>query len=151
MRADGMTERFLAAAAFLLLCSVQDVRRRELSIRFLLTAGALSVVWDIADCAEKSAEPAAFMLACMPGLFLLLVWKASGGRAGAGDGAALLVTGLLTGLETAFLTLCGGFVLCALGSGVLLAAGRVRRDTRIPFVPFLLAAFGGAVYVWYRN
>ncbi|WP_165444082.1 prepilin peptidase [Lachnoclostridium sp. Marseille-P6806] len=146
-----MAVRFFAAGAFLLLCSVQDLRRRELSVRFLLAVGALSVVWDIVSCAEKSAEPAALMLACMPGLFLLLVWKVSGGRAGAGDGAALLVTGLLTGLETTFLTLCGGLVLCALGSGVLLAAGRVRKDTRIPFVPFLLAAFGGAAYVWYRN
>jgi hypothetical protein len=37
-------------------------------------------------------------------------------------------------------------ILCALASGILLILHKAQKNSKIPFVPFVMAAFGGVVY-----
>lgn len=78
--------------------------------------------------------------ALMPGLILLAVAYATG-KAGLADGVILMLLGIFMGYEGCVAASLGGLFLIALCSGVLLMMRRVKRDTRIPFVPFLAAAW----------
>lgn len=78
--------------------------------------------------------------ALMPGLILLAVAYATG-KAGLADGVILMLLGIFMGYEGCVAASLGGLFLIALCSGVLLMLRRVKKDTRIPFVPFLAAAW----------
>lgn len=78
--------------------------------------------------------------ALMPGLILLAVAYATG-KAGLADGVILMLLGIFMGYEDCVAASLGGLFLIALCSGVLLMLRRVKKDTRIPFVPFLAAAW----------
>lgn len=78
--------------------------------------------------------------ALMPGVILLAVAYATG-KAGLADGVILMLLGIFMGYEGCVAASLGGLFLIALCSGVLLMLRRVKKDTRIPFVPFLTAAW----------
>ena len=78
--------------------------------------------------------------ALIPGLILLAVAYATG-KAGLADGVVLMLLGIFMGYEGCVAASLGGLFLIALCSGVLLMLRRVKKDTRIPFVPFLAAAW----------
>jgi len=79
----------------------------------------------------------------IPGVFYLLMGRISGDQIGRGDGLTILVLGLFAGLpDTVLITAAAQFV-CAVLAGLMLVMKRADRNTRIPFVPFLLAAAAG--------
>lgn len=74
--------------------------------------------------------------ALIPGVILLAVAFVTG-KAGLADGIILMLLGVFTGYEGCVAASLGGLFLTALFSGILLMLRRVKKDTRIPFVPFL--------------
>ena len=82
----------------------------------------------------------------MPGVFLLLSSYITGHKVGNGDGWVFILMGLLIGAPGAFMLLGLSLILCALASGILLILHKAQKNSKIPFVPFVMAAFGGVVY-----
>lgn len=78
--------------------------------------------------------------ALLPGLMLWIFCVLSEGKLGRGDGDMTLVLGLLLGWELCLAVLCTACMLTAVFAGVGLAAGRLKKNSRIPFAPFLLGA-----------
>ena len=78
------------------------------------------------------------------------LWALTSGRGmGLGDVALAPVLGLVlgaVGAPAAVVGLALGFALGALGAVALLALGLVRRGTRIPFGPFMLAGAAGGLF-----
>lgn len=129
----------ILTAVWLLAASGMDISRRQVSIRLLAVGGVLaagSVLCrnggDLAGCCEALAG-------MVPGALLLAVSFCTG-KAGSGDGAALMILGLMSGSN--ILPVFGfSLFLAAMFSILLLVLKRAGRNTRIPYLPFLAAAW----------
>ena len=76
----------------------------------------------------------------LPGLGLLLLSRLTEKKVGEGDGILLLLIGLMEGVEKVLSVFCVGLFLQAILAAVLLITKKVKKQTAIPFAPFLLAA-----------
>ena len=74
--------------------------------------------------------------ALLPGILLLVIAKATE-KAGTADGIILMILGGLEGYINCLYISLGGLTLAALTAGMLLIFKKVKRNTKIPFVPFL--------------
>ena len=134
-----MRPEWIAATLFLLGSSVPDLRCREIDPLYTAVFGMFGVFAGIA--AERPLGEVLF--AMLPGCLLLLSSAVSRGGIGPGDGIVVNVLGLyLPGYDVAFVCLAG-FCLAAIPAAVLFLMR--RRNTTLPFVPFLCA---GCVAVW---
>ena len=89
------------------------------------------------------------------GGLLLGIAVVTGGQLGGGDIKLMALAGLSLGVRDIFLALAIGSILgSAIGLG-LMAAGRIRRDTPLPFGVFLGAGiflaylYGESLWRWY--
>ncbi len=127
----------LIIAGLLLYSSIRDIRYRRIRLYPVLYAGIaliLCAAWDGADLGEAFGGMAA-------GGCVLLISRATKGKIGEGDACVLCVTGIGTGLVKNLEILCIGFFLAAILSGILFMTGKAGRNTRLPFIPFLLAGY----------
>lgn len=143
--------RFAAAGIFLLLCAASDLRSKTLPVSLLLAVGVPAAGFDLFCLAGGKVSASELSLACMPGVFLLLVHLAAGKQVGAGDGLAMLVCGLLLGWENCLWLLTAALLLCGAAGAVLMLARKAEKSTKIPFLPFVLVSFLGVLCVQYAG
>ena len=115
--------------------SYEDIRYRKISTYLLLAgyvmaAGYLLFAREL-DLWEYLAG------GCVGVLFLFM--SMAGENIGTGDSVLIMLLGLLLGIRYQMKLLLFAVMLCASAAAVLWIMGRVRRKSRLPFVPFLLA------------
>lgn len=137
--------RIPALLLFLALASLRDLRSRTVPCRLLAAGGIAALFLDLCGILSGRVRAAVFPPALIPGIFYLLMSRISGAQIGQGDGMTILVLGLFMGLSDTVLISLMAQLVCAFYAGSMLVLKKAKRDTRIPFVPFLLAA----VLVWY--
>lgn len=127
-------------AAWLLPMSVMDVKSRRVPVWMLWIGAAAAAGMFLYEMITEEAVGWQICRGLLPGLVMLTVAAATG-KAGVADGVIMLLMGILAGSEVCVEASLGGLFLLALVSGVLLALRKAKRDTRIPFVPFLTAGW----------
>lgn len=130
------------ALLYMSVCTVYDIRHREIPLLILLfgIAAAFGVdLWWIREGAVTVVETG---MALLPGVFFLLTSFFTKEKVGYGDGLLLVILGLLLGAYQCFLILCIGLVFSAVVSLFLLLFRRAGRHSRIPFAPFLVLGMG---------
>lgn len=130
-----MLEIYLAVLSF---C---DIRWKAMPLWLLLPGMGVSVGSIVIGCKGTVQGAAVSLAGLLPAVaFLFLSWVSKGG-VGYGDGLVLFILGGVLGMaKTVEITMIGlGFA--AVGSILILMCCREGRKARIPFVPFLLAAF----------
>jgi len=132
--------RELVTFVWLLALSVSDIREKKvpvwlLWVGFMTGAGIL-----LYRAAAGETDPMQAVSALLPGAALLLL-AAGTKKAGCADGIVLMAIGALEGDRGCLAVCFGSLVMIALLSGVLLALKRVRRNTKLPFIPFLTAGW----------
>lgn len=131
----------------LIIQSWKDIRERRISVPVLivtcLLGGSLQIVslLFLSDGSAGAGELTAVFGSAIPGLLFLLLSVLSGNRIGFGDGLVLLGAGLFLDISDLTASLFLGMILCAVFAGIGIALGKLRKDTEIPFVPFLLLAY----------
>lgn len=129
--------RYGIAAVFLTGCGVYDVKMRKLPGRWLFFFLLIGIFVNLFFPTPPFMWLGGFLLGGM----VLLFGKASEEQIGYGDGltitvsALFLKTGEVTGMFLTALFLCAGV------AAVLFITGKIRRRMRLPFAPFLAAAF----------
>ena len=118
---------WVCMTGWLLVSSVMDIRTRRLPVWLLVLGSSLSAA---AVLYQKSGY-FDILRGVMPGLSLLAIAFATK-KAGYGDGIGGEKVLLLFGLSSFLLALC---------SLVLLVFRKVGRNTGMPFLPFLTAAW----------
>ncbi len=131
--------------------SVQDIKRRTLSNKGLLIGMGAIVLLFAANglCSGMVAEimllqdgvPWQNIWGVLPGVGILVLSLMLKGSIGKGDGYLLCISGLALGLKQNLSILFYGLFLAGGTAAVLLGLGKVKRDTKLPFVPFLLGGF----------
>lgn len=134
---------------YLSVLSFMDIRERKIRVAWL-AAGAIAICGLLLhEGAMVGTDGRELMtrslLGAIPGTFMLAVARLTG-KAGYGDGIVLLLLGAGYGYLYSIVTLCLSLFLLSLCSVVLLMCRRVRRNTQMPYLPFLTAAY---VCAWF--
>lgn len=124
---------------YLVILSIYDCREKQVPAVFLYVGIGLTALWLVSG-GRNLQEIGTLLLGMLPGLFLLLVAFATK-KAGYGDGIVLAVAGAVLGYRQAVLVFCIGLLLVSLVSMLLLLLRKVNGRTKIPFLPFLTAAY----------
>jgi prepilin signal peptidase PulO-like enzyme (type II secretory pathway) len=141
---------------------VYDLRWMLLPNRIIFPMGYIILISVFANgLVEISFDPITSAIAGAAvggGLFYLLFQLTDGKWIGGGDVKLGFLLGAVTGaVDSAFLMLFLASLMGTLVSLPLLAAGKVKRDTRIPFGPFLITStfiiqlLGNDLINWYLN
>lgn len=133
--------------------SVPDIRTKKIPLYmllFTLIPVALSIVFNIAGNfwggewvtgeVFLGRELAVMGLGLIPGAALIVLSKATG-KVGLADGIVLSGMGLMEGFMGALSVMCFGSLLLSIPAAALLAARKVKKQTGLPFIPFLGAGY----------
>lgn len=126
--------QWLFVLAVLTFESVSDIRSQHIYTKPLIgaTLAALLLRALLVDSGIRE-----FICNLVPGVIWMLVSIPLKKYIGAGDGLTCLFLGSLLGYRMMLSGLYPAFILAAAVSIFLLATGLGKRDTKLPFVPFL--------------
>lgn len=133
---------------FLLFCSVQDIREKQLSVKTLVLSGilllGLSLLCDRISFAERAGN-------MLPGMAAFVIAFLTKEQIGYGDAACLIVLGSVLSADILMGAVMGGLLLLSLCGAVLFLKKKADRKTVLPFVPFLTAGMLWQVIVQKRG
>ena len=122
---------------FLVLCTVTDLRRKQIwwpfALLFLVGSALIHLL-----C--RDAKGISLLLCLLPGGLLLLTAWLTHEAIGYGDGWVVAACGAALGFQTVLEMLLLALLFAAAWSGILLLKKKAGRGDSFPFVPFLLAA-----------
>ncbi len=132
---------------YLTVLAIWDIRNKEVPFIALVIGGTILCIYLMtsAACSEKGvAEMMRIVLGLIPGiLFLLMAFGTK--KAGYADGIIIMMIGATESYLGAILSVSIGSLIMAIVAGTLLAMGKVKKNTKLPFLPSL--AIGYAVFV----
>lgn len=121
---------------FLLVCSIQDIREKQISIRLLVSGGVL--FWGISLLFEDiSVGERIYNM--LPGVIAFLLGLLTKEQIGYGDAACLVVLGSVVSADVLLGAVMGGLILLSICSVILLTGKKADRKTTLPFLPCLSA------------
>lgn len=133
--------RDLITAGWLFILSAMDINKKSVPV-WLLGIGAVNTaVILLTEGLSGDIDGWLLCRSMFPGAVFLAIAAATD-KAGYGDGIVLIMLGLMSGFKVCLLALTAGLFLIAIFSGALLALRKVKRNSRIPFLPFLTVGWG---------
>lgn len=121
---------------FLILCAIQDIKEKQLSVKMLVLFGGLFFTWSFLFDTMPYEQRICGLLPGVAALFLAFLTKE---QIGYGDAVCLLILGaVMTGGVILRAALAGLFLASAC-SIALLIGKKANRRTTLPFLPFLTA------------
>lgn len=123
---------------FLAICSVEDIKRKQLKLWVILTFGIVGMIIHLLTFQTSIMEIAGGILI---GLIVMLISILTKESIGMGDALLLMVTGMYLGAKQNILMLFIGIFLSGLFALVLMFTRKKQRKDEMPFVPFLFAGY----------
>ena len=124
----------------LLLCSISDIRRRGVYTWVLSGMSVLLLVFRLMYCPANLWE---ILGGLAIGLLFLFISKLSKEAIGYADSWLILLLGGYLGFRGTMLLLTGAFVITGIFGLSGMALRRLKKKSRIPFIPFLTIAYMG--------
>lgn len=131
-----------AVLIFLSICTIFDIRKKEIPLILAGVGMAAAVGFTIWRIGNGTIFAVQILLSLLPGLFFLLVSWCTKEKVGYGDGILLLITGLMVGFYLCLTGLCISLFLSVFFGVLLLFLHKAKKNSRIPFVPFLTMGMG---------
>lgn len=129
----------LLRGVWLTALSVEDVRQRRISL-WQIVMGIPLVVWSqIQGAVQEEMAPGRVLCWLLPGVILLVMALTK--KVGYGDGAVLLLLGLMERDDRFVRLFLCSMLLMSVVSVFLLILRRAGKETRLPYLPFLLVAW----------
>lgn len=126
------------------LLSLQDVRKKEVSVFLLLLLTGTGAVFAFSGLDPENLQAWGMTLAAVliPGFLMLLFSRLPGGRIGAADGWVVMALGLVS-MDFGILmnSLMYGMLFCGAAGLFLLVRGKKGKKDTVPFIPFLSAGY----------
>lgn len=128
---------------FLIISSVSDMKYKKIPLWLIVVFVVLGVMLAIFSPLHSFGN---LMAGVLVGVSLIVVSFITAGQIGMGDGLLFMVLGIFCGSSNIALLICA-MLLCAAVAGVLFVTKQVKRNDRLPFVPFVLCAYIGQLLV----
>ena len=133
---------FLIEIIAMTIATIQDIRRKEISVGLVVAAGVVSFITCIVSIGRGAFSIEETLLSLIPGALLLLIAFISRNNMGYGDGLLILAVGPSVGFEKCMLGLCIAFFISGIASIALIVIKRPAKGYAIPFIPFLTLGLG---------
>ncbi|MDO5518927.1 MAG: A24 family peptidase [bacterium] len=143
----GISEviKMLVVIGVLLICSYTDIREKKVSIWIIIT-GVQAVI--VLNFITKDITMINALLGGIIGLLLIGVSKLTKNALGLGDAMLIAMIGLALGMFNTLLALFYALLITAVVSAILLVFKRVKKQSQMPFVPFILLGYLGVIFSW---
>lgn len=130
--------RMSLVLAVLIVCAVSDYRKKEIKLIFpvFLAIAAAAMFFLGRDIAVKSV-----IAGMAEGIVIIVLSQITQGRIGMGDGILLASTGLMLGWKDNLIMFFFACLLSACVSVLILTLKKGDRETKIPFIPFMVPGF----------
>ncbi|MBQ4482849.1 MAG: prepilin peptidase [Lachnospiraceae bacterium] len=123
---------------FLITGTIADIRKRSIPVLLFLIFGIAGVVLFMLTGSVTLTDE---IFGILLGIVFVALSHISDGKIGAGDGIAILVSGIFLGGSRAACQTLYGMLGASLISILLLMVRRGNRNTALPFLPFLLTGY----------
>ena len=124
--------------------AAEDGKTGTFRLRTLLAGGLCGLLLRLAGLirfgGQWTAEAGAVLIAVLPGIGLVLLGKLTRGAVGKGDGLCFMSFGIWWRAEQVFSLLFLSLLLLGCVGLFLICFRNGKRDLRLPFGPFILAA-----------
>lgn len=130
--------KYLIIFAILLWNAVHDIKYKTIIPSSLVTGSIVSVLFLLI---QKDGSVFYHISGMLAGIFLIVCSYVTKGQIGIGDGLIFCFTGILLGPGRNIYLLFIALVFCAMISSLMVATKRAGKKTKIPFVPFVAAAY----------
>lgn len=122
---------------YLLLGSVQDIKKKKITNYYLWAGAMIGVILKIINYGEVTEKSGEWLTAFIPGVLVLMLAKVTEEKIGYGDGWLIVVLGnYMTVMEISIL-LQISIILIFLFSAIVLCRKMASKTCQIPFLPFL--------------
>ena len=136
-----------AVLGMLLYPALSDIKRRSFNIIPVIVPSVIIALFRILSSGNYTGV--SFLEGLIPGILAFVLSYAAGEAIGRGDCLVIMCTGAVCGLEKTLLVVFLAFSAAALTGLVLMSLKNINRKYRLPFVPFIWAAFT-VVSIWLR-
>ena len=126
--------------------AVMDAKKRELPAGLLLAGSASAVLNAGCFLVNQGVTWEGLLLGAVPG-GILLAMAGIGAGVGAGDGIVLLQVNMLLLLDKVVIAFMISMILMGIFAAALLVFKKGKKDTRLPYVPFLWLGCLGALCI----
>ena len=132
--------RSVMVLSYLVILAIWDIKEKKIPVWILIVGTVCGGICGLGFSHEKQWELVMMCMAVMPGIFLVIIARLTQ-KAGAGDGWALVNIGLVESYKICIFLLGISLMIMALVSGVLLFLHKVNKNTKLPYLPFLMLAY----------
>lgn len=126
----------ILTAVCLIVMSIADMVNRKVPLWMLAVQAALAAGMLLWGGINGELSIGGICKALIPGIILVAI-ALSTRKAGWADGVVLLLLGIQTDYEKCMVAVLMALFLMAALSAVLLVFRKVKKDTKLPFIPFL--------------
>ena len=126
----------ILTAVCLIVMSISDMVNRKVPLWMLAVQAALAAGMLLWGGINGELSIGGICKALIPGIILVAI-ALSTRKAGWADGVVLLLLGIQTDYEKCMVAVLMALFLMAALSAVLLVFRKVKKDTKLPFIPFL--------------
>jgi len=130
--------KYLIIFAILLWNAVHDIKYKTIIPSSLVAGSIVSVLFLLI---QKDGSIFYHISGMLAGIFLIICSYVTKEQIGIGDGLVFCFTGILLGPGRNIYLLFMALVFSAMISFLMIAAKKAGKKTRIPFVPFVAAAY----------
>ena len=125
---------------FLAICAIIDIKERKV---FSVFCCANSVIVLFLHFIKQDISWFSLLWGMILGAIFFMVSICTREAIGKGDAIVIFTMGSMVGIKITFEILVWAFVICTVASMVAMLIKKVKLDSRIPFIPFVL--FGGII------
>ena len=122
---------------YLLWGTVQDLKKKKITNYYLWMGVVLGVIVRNIDYGNKPIMYREWLIAFIPGIFLLILVKITEEKIGEGDAWLVIILGNFMTFVEISLLLQSAIILSALFSIIALCGKKASKTHQIPFLPFL--------------
>ncbi|MCR5721476.1 MAG: prepilin peptidase [Lachnospiraceae bacterium] len=126
--------QWLLTAAVIIPCAIRDIRTKRINGYICLMGVLVALFIREMIIGEESGT---ILIDLIPGAVMYLIAFFSKERIGKGDALSLMFIGAVAGSSTVLMSLFVSLTIAAILSAILLALKKVKKDTKLPFIPFL--------------
>ncbi len=137
--------KIMVVVGVLVLCAYGDIREKKVSVYMILAGIGGTIILNILG---KDISLVNALLGAALGIVLIVVSKLTKGALGTGDAMLTVMIGLSIGLFNTMLALFYALLITSVVSVILLLLKRVKKQTAMPFVPFMLLGYLGVIFSW---
>ena len=132
--------KFILTALWLVALAGMDIQRKHVPVWILMLGGIAVTCVSVYSAWNGRFWERELVWSIVPGAVLLAVAVLTK-KAGWADGVVLIFLGMLTGFREGIFSFTLSMLFISVVSLVLLTLKRVRKNTTLPYLPFLCAGY----------